>query len=296
MMTTETAETPTWFTIGDMDIFVRSDLRELVDDFAALYPGRRPSRSAPARAIRMDVRRTGRVRQRYDIYGDGELIHEGIRAGELLPHLEWGITWRFVAGCTEYVQIHAASMARDGQGVVLAGDSGAGKSTLAAALLARGWEYLCDEFALIHPVNLRLHPYPKALCIKSGAFEAVNDLGLPLSRDRHYVKSIKGKVGYISLADVEARIAEPCPVRLIVFPTYSGPRSPRRYPLTRAEAAFALTGQTLNRDAFGHDLVSIVGRLTRRAGCYGLESGRLDETCDLIEGLLDKSKGATACR
>ncbi len=295
-MTSTTDQSSTRFRIGDLNIFVRSDVHELIDDFAALYPGSTGAEPAHGRTIRMDVRKVGRRRlrrQRYDIYGDGEMIHADIPVAELLPYLEWGITWRFVIGCTEYVQVHAASMARDGRGLVLAGDSGAGKSTLAAALLARGWDYLCDEFALINPETLELHPYPKALCIKAGSFEAVSRLGLRLSRDRHYVKSIKGKVGYISLSETDTRIAAPCPVRLVLFPTYTGAGSPRLRPMTRAEAAFHLAGHTLNRDVFGHRVVPVLGQVTRNARCFGLDSGRLDETCDLIESVFDETNGDT---
>lgn len=297
-MTATTDQSSTRFRIGDLDIFVRSDLRELIDDFAGLYPGATRAEPAHGPTIRMDVRKVGRRwlrRQRYDIFGDGERIHSDIPAGELLPHLEWGITWRFVVGCTEYVQVHAASMARDGRGIVLAGDSGAGKSTLAAALLARGWDYLCDEFALINPETLDLHPYPKALCIKAGSFEAVSRLGLRLSRDRHYVKSIKGKVGYISLSDTDVRIAAPCPVRLVLFPRYVGAGSPQLRPMTRAEAAFHLAGHTLNRDAFGHRVVPVVGQVARNARCFRLDSCGLDETCDLIESVFDETNGDTPC-
>jgi hypothetical protein len=42
---------------------------------------------------------------------------------------------------------HAATAARDGRALVLAGDSGAGKSTLLAALVGRGWQMLGDELA-----------------------------------------------------------------------------------------------------------------------------------------------------
>ena len=293
-MTSTTDQSSTRFRIGDLDIFVRSDVPDLVDDFAALYPGSTGTEPAHGRTIRMDVKRAPRRlrplrRQRYDIYGDGEMIHADIPAGELLPHLEWGITWRFVIGCTDYVQVHAASMSRDGRGVVVAGDSGAGKSTLAAALLARGWDYLCDEFALINPETLELHPYPKALCIKAGSFEAVSRLGLRFSRDRHYVKSIKGKVGYISLSETDTRIAAPCPIRVVLFPTYTGAGTPRLRPMTRAAAAFHLAGQTLNRDTIGHRVLPVLGQVTRNARCFALDSCRLDETCDLIESVIDET-------
>ena len=68
------------------------------------------------RTIEMEIRRTGRLRRRYEVWGDGELIHEDIRPGELLPHLEWGISWRVVVGCEKYVRVHAASMVRKTEG------------------------------------------------------------------------------------------------------------------------------------------------------------------------------------
>jgi len=59
-MTATTDQSSTRFRIGDLDIFVRSDLRELIDDFAALYPGSTRAESAHGRTIRMDVRNVGR--------------------------------------------------------------------------------------------------------------------------------------------------------------------------------------------------------------------------------------------
>ncbi|MHC4100250.1 MAG: hypothetical protein ACYSW1_05115 [Planctomycetota bacterium] len=278
------------FTIGELEVVVRSDLREVLDDFAALYPQRRPAVPAAATTIHMDVkqdRRTPLGAKRYAVHGDGEKLHQDLRPDEVLPHLEWGISWRIVARCDEYLQVHAASMAHGDKGIVLAGNSGTGKSTLAAALLARGWKYFCDEFALIDPETLRLHPFPKAVCVKAGAFDMIKGLGLRLAQNRHYIKALKGKVGYISPSDLgPATVAEPCPVRYVIFPKYTGQGEARLYPLPRARAAFALMQCTLNRDVFTQEAVSITGRLVRGADCFGLESGPIDETCDLLESLV----------
>jgi hypothetical protein len=69
--------------------------------------------------------------------------------------------------------IHAATVSVGGRGVMLAGASGSGKSTLAAALVTKGADYLCDEFAIVDPTDLRLIPFPKALCVKAGSFGLV---------------------------------------------------------------------------------------------------------------------------
>jgi HprK-related kinase A len=291
MIATRRKDISAAFTIGDLDVVVRSDLPEALADFAALYPLSSRRDTASGGVIEMEVRRSGRSRlgrRRFDIHGDGETIHKNLHAGEVLPHLEWGISWRIVARRSDFLQVHAASMARDGQGVVLAGASGAGKSTLVAGLLARGWNYLCDEFALIKPTTLELHPYPKAVCIKAGAFDVVRRLGLRFSRDRYYAKAIKGRVGYISPHDLGPRtVAGPCPVRYVIFPQYGGDCEPRVRPVPRARAAFALLSQVLNRDVFAQRAVALLGRVVRDAQCFALESGALEGTCEMIESIVD---------
>jgi hypothetical protein len=48
-------------------------------------------------------------------------------------------------GSLHVVPLHAACVALNGRGVLLAGDSGAGKSSLAYACARRGWTYITDD-------------------------------------------------------------------------------------------------------------------------------------------------------
>jgi hypothetical protein len=48
-------------------------------------------------------------------------------------------------GSLHVVALHAACVALDGHGVLLAGDSGSGKSSLAYACARRGWTYVTDD-------------------------------------------------------------------------------------------------------------------------------------------------------
>ncbi|MFQ5810908.1 MAG: hypothetical protein ACE5JM_14925, partial [Armatimonadota bacterium] len=193
------------FLIGDISVSVRSELEEALEDFTILYSVYRGSCAAADRTIHMEVRAGKRWPlggRRYAIFGDGEELFTNRRHDEVLPYLEWGINWRVIATRTEYVQLHAATLAYEEQAVVFAGPSGTGKSTLAAGLLARGWRYLSDEFALIDSDTRHVHPFPKALCIKAGSFDVVERLNLPLWRRRHYVKAFKGRVGYLRAQDI----------------------------------------------------------------------------------------------
>lgn len=272
------------FRLGTMDIAVRSDLPEVIEDLARLYEGRPAAR--PADTIAMEVTATSRLpgRRRYAVLGDGEVFGTDIRRREVLPYLEWGVNWRVIARCADRLLVHAASMARDGEGVVFAGRAGAGKSTLVAGLVARGWRYLCDEFAMINPNSLELLPFPKAVCVKAGAFDLVRGLGLRLSGDRRYVKALKGEVGYLSPEALPAAPASgPVPAHHVIFPRYTGHREPRLRRLTVAKAAFMLTAHTLNRGRLGARAATLAARVTRQAGCAVLETGDIGETCDLIE-------------
>ena len=179
--------------------------------------------------------------------------------------------------------------------MVFAGASGCGKSTLVAGLLPRGWKYLSDEFALIDPSTLYLRPFPKAVCIKAGAFGIVRRMNLPFAGRRYYVKGLKGRVGYINPHDLgPGTIAGPTPVRFVIFPNYVEGREPRLYSLSRARAALSLARCGLNRTVFPNQAIPILSDVVRGADCFRLESGPLADTCELIESLVTNGHGRSA--
>ncbi len=275
------------FNLGGVEIAVRSDLPEVIDDLSALYRGSSNGASNGAPAITIEVKQVSHLpARRYTVLGDGEPFGEDIRRREVLPYLEWAVNWRVIARCTDRMLVHAASMARDGQGVVFAGKSGAGKSTLVAGLLARGWQYMCDEFAMIDTSTYRLLPFPKAVCIKAGSFDLVRRLDLKLCGDRRYVKALKGKVGYISPADLPGAAARPCPITHVIFPNYTGHPKSRLRPVTQARAAFMLASHTLNRDVLGGQVAATASHIVRDARCVVLESGDIEDACDLVESIV----------
>jgi HprK-related kinase A len=278
------------YQVGVVGLSVASDYAEAADDFARLYA---PFACAtpPPEAIRVTARRTraGWRGTRYAIYGDDRLIFDARRPGEVFPYLEWAINWRIVARRGEFLQLHAATVACNDQVFVLAGDSGAGKSTLAAGLIARGWTYFAEEFALLDPDRLHVHPFPKALCLKHGSFAAARACGLPLWRRAHFAKDFKGPVAYVAPWQCRGPLATaPRPVHTIVFPRYCAGGATRLTPLSRAAAALRLTRGTFNPPAFGARLVPLLARLVRGAACYELEGAALDDSCAALEELADE--------
>ncbi len=283
-------ETPILSQIGDVVVCMRSDSRFVHAEFAHLYP-MAPSCNRPAdNIIQMEVKKAGRSRlgrRLYRVFGDGEEIGGLLRRAEVFPFLEWGINLRVIERHSQFVQLHAASMVRNGHGCIFAGASGCGKSTLSAALLARGWGYLSDEFALIDPRTLHLHPFPKALCIKAGSFHAIGRLGLRFAQQRHHIKGVKGRVGYINPASLGPNAtAGVAPVRFVIFPKYEEGAVPKLESISPGRALLELAGCVFNRPTFAGDSMEVLAKTVRQSECFRLTTGELESTCSLLENHL----------
>lgn len=278
--------------LGDFDVAVTSDLPGVIEEVRALYDGAPPAKGNRQLELAVEVRATGRSlfrSRRYGVFCDGQPLRATLPAAEVLPHIEWGINYQMISKCRALLQLHASSLSYRGVGVVFAAPSGCGKSTLAAALLARGWGYLCDEFALIDPEDLSLRPFPKAVCLKTGAFALATKMGLPLATGRRYVKGIKGEVGYINPFALGGQaIATRCPLRFIIFPRYEQNGQPRIWSISAARAAFNLARCTLNRYNFQASGVDLFSRIASTTTAFAMQSGDLAATCELLERTIEE--------
>jgi HprK-related kinase A len=226
--------------------------------------------------------------KRFKVTGDGEDLFVHLKQQEVLPYLEWATNWRVIARYPQFMQIHAASLSYQGKGLILAATSGSGKSTLAAALMSRGWRYLCDEFALINRQTMQLHAFPKAICIKAGSFSVLDQLGMPRWERKHYVKAFKGRVAYVRPTELsQSNLMQTHPVRRIVFPRYVANHEPVLREMSRSEAAIQLAELAFNRQAVGgQETMVILTAICRDAQCFHLETGDIHRSCQAIEALM----------
>ena len=101
---------------------------------------------------------------------------------------------------------------------------------------------------------------------------------------------MKGRVGYIIPNNVDTRtVGSPCPIRFVIFPKYVEGVEPRLYPISHARATLMLASSALNRHVFGDRAMSIISDVMRGAECYGLQSGRIADTCELVESLVSNT-------
>lgn len=286
---------PYHFSIGVMNLSLRSRCRTFVDEFLSLYQPYRRLTPGPD-SIDVEIKARHRFRWRrgpYTLHSDGGHDFQVEHSYEVLPHLEWFINWQIIHNRHDYVQLHASSLEVDGRALILPGNPGRGKSTLTAGLLARGWSYLCDEFALIEPDTLTIQPFPRALCMKEASFPVVDRLGLTIYRKTPYQKATKGRVGFLNPLDIRANVVgQPSRVRWVVFPEYIPGSTPTLEPMTRSQGAYELARQCFNFPAVEGFALQTLTAVARNADCYRLVSGDINKTCDLLDDLT----GGSCCK
>lgn len=259
------------YRIGPYDIAVDCCVDKVMADFAHLY---RHCRQNDINSQQIDTDKiivikvvpekySFPLRKTYRLFGDGQMYYTHRKFSGVLPHLEWVINRRVSVRHLDYLQLHSATVSYKGQGVIFAAKSSCGKSTLAAGLISRGWQYFSDEFALIDRQTGYLEPFPKAICVKTGSFDIMREMGLPLWRNHHYATPFKGPVGYITPADInDDVVSPPCPVKSIILPQYTPGQAPRLTKLSRAETLIEMAELAFNRHAFGESSIELLSRIT----------------------------------
>lgn len=85
--------------------------------------------------------------------------------------LEWGMNWVISKNAHQYLIIHAATLEKDGKGIIISAPSGSGKTTLCAYLVSQGWRLLSDELALISPEDELLYGLARPMNLKNHSIE-----------------------------------------------------------------------------------------------------------------------------
>ncbi|WP_413284625.1 HprK-related kinase A [Vibrio sp. MA40-2] len=85
--------------------------------------------------------------------------------------LEWGMNWVISSQANNYYIIHAATLEKEGKGIIISAPSGSGKSTLCAYLVSQGWRLLSDELALLSPDTLDMVGLARPINLKNKSIQ-----------------------------------------------------------------------------------------------------------------------------
>lgn len=185
--------------------------------------------------------------------------------------------------------LHAACLAADGDGVLLAGPSGAGKSTLALALARAGMAFLSDDLLFLRPDaergGVRALGFADAVGLTPHAANRFAELA-----DVLHAPPADGFPK--RLGRVEELLGVPttpsCRPVALVFPHVMHNRPSRIAPLDPGEALLRLVPDVLLTDpATTHAHVGAIAALLEQVRCYALRSGSdLERAAALVRELV----------
>ncbi len=201
-----------------------------------------------------------------------------------MASLEWAINWFVFRYANHLLVIHAATLERDGVGLVMPAHSGSGKSTLAAALAHAGWRLFSDEQALIQPESGELLPHPRPISLKGDSIPVIRKFA-PEARfgpvvyhrkDRRLIGHVKPPI------DAVERMDQPAMPGLILFPTYKPGSQTILTPVLQADSFIRVAQTSLNYSKLHRRGFNALRNVIDRCQSYELTYSNLPEAVDLI--------------
>jgi GTPase SAR1 family protein len=184
---------------------------------------------------------------------------------------------------TPFYRLHSGGVVRNGAAVLLVGPNGAGKTTLVLRLVEEGFSVLSDDEVWIDPGSRMAHPTERPLLLKESAWDL-----FPYHRDKFLETGEEGcRSWWLRPEDLEpACKAAPTPIWGMIALTPASGQRPALVEIGQTEAINYLLPESMNfpevRDTALATLVSMV----RTARLFRLTKGDLDESAELISGVL----------
>ena len=203
-----------------------------------------------------------------------------------LAMVEWGLNWCFYSQADQYLNIHAAVVARDDLALILPGRPGVGKSTLCAALAHRGWRLLSDELALIRPGDGKLLPTVRPLSLKNQSIELIRAFAPEAVLAPEIENTLKGRIALVRPPrDSVLRADVPAAPAWIVFPRYVAARPEGLTAVSKTRGFFRLADNSFNYRILGETAFRETCKLVEACPCYDLTYSSLEQAVAILDRL-----------
>jgi HprK-related kinase A len=278
--------------IGPFIFHFRSPIRSFIADFSFAYADFPLADDSEVSDFRVRVAPAAPWRPwpaQAEFWADGTSQFKTFPQRLAMPLTEWGLNGCIYNHAHQFLMVHSAVVEKTGRAAILAGPPGSGKSTLCAALMARGWRLLSDEFALLDPARSWLVPIPRPVALKNASIALVERLLPHLRIGRTFAPTRKGALAHLRPpANAVERQAEPALPGWVVFPTHAETADTRLMPLGKAAGFVRLQENCFNYTALGRSAFDALGQLIEAAECYELPFAQAVEAAGLLDGLAER--------
>jgi hypothetical protein len=155
---------------------------------------------------------------RWLLLQDGAAIDECDTAAAVGPMIHASTLMLAYTTAQCFAAVHAGAVLRDGRCVLLPAGSGNGKSTLTAALVAAGYGYLSDDFAILTQPPIHVRAVPLGIGLKEGAWPVLAGRFPAISELPLHVRADGKRIRYLLLR--QATVSDPVSVAALIFPQY----------------------------------------------------------------------------
>ncbi|MCD6577164.1 MAG: hypothetical protein J7K66_04025 [Anaerolineaceae bacterium] len=169
--------------------------------------------------------------------------------------------------------LHAASLARQGQAIILPASSGSGKSTLTCWLTQHGFQYMSDEATFVPLDSQICMGFTRPAVLKAGSLELLPDLG---KQTKLELRKVDGRVyGWlIGVSALNALGMEQTPmIKSIVFPHFQSDADLEYEQLSSARTAFELAKCLINARNLSQNGFPEIMRLAQTVPAWRLVYG-----------------------
>ena len=217
---------------------------------------------------------------------DGARPFLPLPADQAFAMLEWGLNWCVSSHCHQYLIVHAASVEKSGQALVLPGPPGSGKSTLCAGLVSRGWRLLSDELTLLEFPTGDIVPLPRPISLKNASIDVIRrfspaaELGPPVH------DTAKGSVAHMKPPTESVRCArEAAHPRWIVQPRYERGVATQLASLSKARTFMFLADHAFNYDVHGRRGFDLLAEVVAGSDCFELRYTALEDAVAVLDDM-----------
>lgn len=201
--------------------------------------------------------------------------------------LEWGMNWCIATNAHQYLILHSAVIAKNGNSIIMPAPPGSGKSTLCAAMAYSGWQLLSDELGLIND-GLETVPCTRPINLKNNSIDILKHFAPNARFSKKAYDTQKGTVALLEApkTSIDTMHNKSIP-KAIVFPKYVANSICKVEQISDASAFQQVIDNSFNYHVLGKKGFELSTQLINNCKSYTLEYSKFEEANDALEAIIN---------